>query len=191
MLNNKGFTLVEVLVSMSILMIIVFISTNFISTSSRSAKFASEQEEAITNARKAMDVTKREIRGANSSERGDYALATIEDDEFSFYSDVDNDGQMENIRYFLTGTNLIKELTEPGASNDYSETPTQQTISHFVNNQEENVFTYFNRDYIETNTINEVRLVNVNLKINVTPTIAPNDYYVETDITLRNLKDNL
>ena len=39
--------------------------------------------------------------------------------------------------------------------------------------------------------INEVRLINVILKINVTPLVAPNDYYVETDIQLRNLKDNL
>ena len=179
------------MVSMSILVTIVFISTDFLIGSLRSTRFASEQEEAVTNARRAMNITKKEIRGANSSERGDYAIAIIEDDEFCFYSDVDSDGQMEKIRYFLTGTNLIKELTEPGISNDYTEPPTLQTISHYVNNQEENIFTYFDRDYIESSIINQIRLINVNLKINVTPSISPNDYYVETDITLRNLKDNL
>ncbi len=176
---------------MSILMIIVFISTDFLASSFRSTKFVSEQEEAISNARRAMDVTKKEIRGANSSERGDYAISLIAEDDFSFYSDIDNDGQMEKIRYYLVGTSLTKELTEPGPSNDYSSPPSSQIISHFINNQEENVFTYFDSNYNETTAINEVRLVNINLKINVTPTIAPNDYYVETDITLRNLKDNL
>lgn len=191
MSNRRGFTLFETLVSMSILMIIIFMSTTFISSSFKSNRFAAEQEEAVTNARRAMDITKKEIRGANSSEQGDYALSIVENDDFCFYSDVDDDGQMEKIRYYLSGTNLIKELTEPGPANDYSSGSASEIISHYMNNQEENVFTYFDKDYNETDIINEIRLVNINLKINVTPSIAPNDYYVETDITLRNLKDNL
>lgn len=189
--NIKAFTLVEILVTMSIFMIIVFMSSNFLTNSFKNSRFISEQDDAVTNARRALDVSKKEIRGANSSEQGDYALATIEDDNFIFYSDVDNDGEMEKIRYYLVGTDLIKQLTEPGPSKDYTLAPSSQTISHFMNNQEESVFTYYDSNYNETSLINEVRLIKINLKINVTPTISPNDYYVETDITLRNLKDNL
>jgi len=191
MLNKKGFTLLEILVTMTIFSLVIFISTNFIMTSFKSTRFVSEQEQAISNARRAMDVTKKEIRGANSSEQGDYALSIIESDNFSFYSDVDDDGEMEKIRYFLSGSNLLKELTEPGPLKDYSEAPSTVVISQYMNNQEENVFTYYDQNYNQTTLINEVRLVNISLKINVTPSIAPNDYYVETDITLRNLKDNL
>jgi len=191
MLNKKGFTLIEILVTMTIFSIIVTITGNFIITSFRSNRFISEQEQAVTNARRALDITKKEIRGANSSEQGDYPLRTIDNDDFSYYSDIDDDGEMERIRYYLSGTNLIKELTEPGASKDYSSSPSVTIISQYMNNQEENIFTYYDSSHTETSLINEVRLVNISLKINVTPSISPNDYYVETDVTLRNLKDNL
>ena len=65
------------------------------------------------------------------------------------------------------------------------------TIASYVNNQEEAIFTYYDNSYNETGLINNVRLINIKLKINVTPERAPMDYTVETDVTLRNLKDNL
>ena len=37
----------------------------------------------------------------------------------------------------------------------------------------------------------DVRLIRAYLKVNVTPTIMPNDYIIITDVSLRNLKDNL
>jgi hypothetical protein len=60
-----------------------------------------------------------------------------------------------------------------------------------MNNQEDTIFTYYDSDHSEANIINDIRLVNIQLKINVTPNIAPNDYWARTDIQLRNLKDNL
>jgi len=191
MLNKKGFTLIEIMVTMTIFSFVVVMASDFIITSFRGNRFSSEQEQAVTNARRAIDITKKEIRGANSSEQGDYPIRTIEEDDFSYYSDVDNDGEMERIRYYLNGTNLIKELTEPGPIGNYSPAPLITTISKYMNNKEENIFTYYDSSHNETSLINEVRLVNISLKINVTPTISPNDYYVETDVTLRNLKDNL
>ena len=65
------------------------------------------------------------------------------------------------------------------------------TISKYVNNQLEPLFYYYDNNGITTTVINEIRRIKFSIKINVTPNIVPNDYYLESDITLRNLKDNL
>lgn len=189
--NEKGFSLIEILVVMSIFLIIITMAANFIIYGFQGISFGSEQETAIENARKAMEEMTKEIRGANSSESGSYPLAMVNDDEIIFYTDTDIDGQMEKIRYYLASSTLIKETTEPGTANDYSAAPEVTDVAYYINNQVEPIFYYFDSNNEETDIINEIRLVNIRLKVNVTPEKAPNDYYVESDVNLRNLKDNL
>ncbi|MFH0891992.1 MAG: type II secretion system protein [Candidatus Falkowbacteria bacterium] len=189
--KEPGFTLVEVLVVVAILSSISALTLSLVVTGFKATRFEAEQAEAIAHARNAISVMKKEIRGANSSEQGSYALDSIEEQEFVFYADIDADDRYEKVRYYLDDLDLIREVTEPGALNDYSEAPASTTIAQFVNNQEENIFTFYNSSYNIASTTNEVRLININLKINVTPETAPKDVYVESDVTLRNLKSNL
>jgi prepilin-type N-terminal cleavage/methylation domain-containing protein len=197
MFNNlqkkSGFSLIEVMVAISILLVMSFISSDYVKTVFRSSKFNDEQQTAIHNARRAIGIMNKEVRGANSSEMGDYTLFNINDDDFGFYSDIDNDGETEKIRYYLDNINykLLKSVTEPGLPGNYSETEKITTIANFVNNREEAIFLYYDGTGTETNTINEIRLIKTILKVNVTPWRSPNDYYVESSINLRNLKDNL
>ena len=189
--HQTGFTLMEILISMSIFVLIFILGGNFIIYGLRWTTFGTEQETAIYTARRAMEIMVKEIRGANNSEQGDYPLNTIEKDDFIFYSDVEYDGEMERIRYVLDGSELKKVVTQPGPADDYSLPGATTTIAAYVNNQEEPVFVYYDSDNVETTDIDSVRLIGIILKINVTPERAPNDYYVETDVHLRNLKSNL
>ena len=192
MLNKKGFTLIELLVSMSIMIILVVMLGDFIKEGFRGSRYASEQSDAIEQARKAMNIMIKEIRGANSSEEGSYALETIDDDNFTYYADLDNDGDMDKIRYFLDTGNIIKKVVwDPGITGDYSTNGATSTVSLYVNNQTEEIFSYYDSSYNITDMVSDVRLIKIILKINVTPEIAPNDYYIESDVHLRNLKDNL
>lgn len=190
-LNKTGFTLMEISIAMAIFLTVALLAGDFIIKGFRSTTFGSEQETAIQNARRGMEIMTKEIRGANDSERGDYPLSTVEDDDFVYYSDIDDDGKMERVRYFLDDTLLKKVTTPPGPADDYNMLSATTTISEYVNNQAEAIFTYYDNNYIETGDLDSIRLINIKLKINVTPERAPNDYYVETDVNLRNLKDNL
>jgi prepilin-type N-terminal cleavage/methylation domain-containing protein len=190
-LNKTGFTLMEISIAMAIFLTVVLLAGDFIIKGFRSTTFGSEQETAIQNARRGMEIMTKEIRGANDSERGDYPLSTVENDDFVYYSDIDDDGQMERVRYFLDDTLLKKVTTPPGPADDYNMLSATTTIAEYVNNQAEAIFTYYDNNYIETGDLDSIRLINIKLKINVTPERAPNDYYVETDVNLRNLKDNL
>ncbi len=191
MKKSEGFTLIEVLISILIASVLMLILNRFIVESYKSITFASEQEEAVENARDALDIMITEIRSANFSQQGAYALLRTEDQDFIYYSDVDADGDTEKIKYFLEESELKRVVTEPGVLMDYSGAGSTSTIASYMNNQEESIFTYYDSDYLEANIINDIRLVNIQLKINVTPNIAPNDYWARTDIQLRNLKDNL
>ncbi|MCK5416061.1 type II secretion system protein [Candidatus Parcubacteria bacterium] len=189
--NLKGFTLVEILIVMAILISIMVISSEYIVSGLKLSKFESEQETAVQIARDAMKIVTKEIRKASQSELGDYTLSSTTSQDFTYFSDINDDGKTEKIRYFLDNTKLVKAVTESGADNLYSGIVATSTVAEYMNNQTEAVFKYYSADYVETSEINKIKMININLKINVTPTIMPNDYYIETDVNLRNLKDNL
>jgi hypothetical protein len=164
-------------------------TSDMIINSLKSTKFESEQATAVEQARKSMGIITKDIRGANTSERGDYPLVAIEEEELSFFNDVNSDDIMEKITIYLDGTNLVREVYLPGASNDYSVFEASSTIAKYVNNNGAPIFSYFNSNSEETDIINEVRMVRTMIMINVTPLVAPNDYILESDVNLRNLKD--
>jgi hypothetical protein len=195
--DNKGFTLMEVVFIMVITVMVVYVTSTFIVRGFRSSVFAEEQNIAIRNARKINQLMVNEIREGIRSEAGDYILDTTDPQEFIFYGDIDKDSNVEKIRYFLDNSVLKRGVTKPsGSPVEYvalDEVITE--VAYYVNNQSEPIFTYYDRN----NTLisdppsgkTRVKLINISLKINVTPTVAPNDYYVEMDAQLRNLKDNL
>jgi len=189
--NNQGFTLIELLVAVSITIIITLMVFDYMGVAFKIARYSDEQTTAVQEARYSMETVIEDLRGANASEQGDYTLQTINDDGLVFFSDVDDDDIFERVEYFLATTTLYRVVTEPGGANDYNMPGATSTIAIYINNDEESIFVYFDDSYNETDIINNVRLVKIVLKINVTPEIAPNDVYVESDVNLRNLKDNL
>jgi type II secretory pathway pseudopilin PulG len=192
-LNNirPGFTLIEILVTMGIFMMVMMVSGDYVITGLRSTKFNSEQETQVENARSAMSTMTWEIRGANSSQRGDYPLSAVNDNDLVFYADNNDDGLMERIRYFLSGTQLLKVVTRPDASNNYNSLCSTTTVANYMNNGSVSIFQYYDSNLVQTAVINNIRLIRIRVRINVTPDIAPGDYDLESDVNLRNLKSNL
>jgi prepilin-type N-terminal cleavage/methylation domain-containing protein len=189
--RDLGFTLMEILVSISILVIVVLLGGQFIIEGFDILRFQSEQEEVIQNARRAMNNLSLDLREARSSERGDYPLSLIQPQELVWYGDIDNDGEAERIRYSLSGSDLYRTVTEPGPLMDYTGAIATTTIASYVSNGATPVFTYYDSTNSETLAINQVRLVGVYLMVNINPDLAPDHYEIESYIHLRNLKDNL
>jgi prepilin-type N-terminal cleavage/methylation domain-containing protein len=194
---QAGFTLLEIVIVMSIFLFIVVSSYDFIIQTFKAGAFSTEQDDASRTARKAADVMVREIREAAYSSRGDYIFDTLGTSTLIFYSNVDNDTNEEKIRYFVSGTFLNRGVTKAtGSPLQYlSANEKVSPIVYYVNNQSLPVFTYYdtNNNLIANPSANKifVRLVHISLMINVTPSTAPKDYYLDSDIQIRNLKDNL
>lgn len=161
-----------------------------------------EQVAAINEARKGIETMVKEIREARYADDGSYPLEEAGNFQFIFYSDIDKDSNIERVRYFLDGTNFKKGVVEPsGDPLQYVlSSEVVDVLSAYVRNGTTPVFTYYNGDWpIDTvnnplptlTRLTETKLMHVYLKINVDPNRPPENFELESDIQIRNLKTNL
>jgi prepilin-type N-terminal cleavage/methylation domain-containing protein len=108
----KAFTLVEVLVSIVIMSLIMGVVYGLIVVLYRTQEFALQQAAAVDEARRGIEIMVREIREAQFGEEGSYVIERASDKEFIFYGDIDKDGEIEKVRYFLGAVNSVVEIKE-------------------------------------------------------------------------------
>lgn len=197
MKNKKGFTLIELLVAMSIFIVLLLLAANFVSRGLQAKRKSSAKIVATEEAQRSLrDITK-EIRKSIQSDRGDYNLDLVNEQELSFYSDINDDGSAEKVRYFLDSTNFKKGVIE-AINNPPEYIPANETIkiaARYINNQSDAVFSYYDEDNnLIGDPINNkdlIKLIKVNLKFNFDPNDNSGDYEIATAAQIRNLKDNL
>ena len=100
----RSFTLIETLVTVVIFTIIIVALFGLIFYSYRTYYFVWQQSVAVQEARLGVETMVREIREAVSGEDGSYIIEKAGNKEFIFYSDIDKDGEIEKVRYFLGGS---------------------------------------------------------------------------------------
>ncbi len=108
----KSFTLIETLVAIAIFAIALGAVFGLISMLYRTHGYTWEQSQAIEEARRGVEIMVKEIRKARSGEDGSYPLVLAGDKEFIFFSDIDNNGKTERVRYFLGTTNSGSQTQE-------------------------------------------------------------------------------
>lgn len=75
-----------------------------------SYNFSFEMSQALELAQSNVNTMVRELREAQIGESGEYPLAVVYDDELVFHGDIDNDGLVERVRYYLVGSSLTKQV---------------------------------------------------------------------------------
>lgn len=98
---EKSFTLVETLISIFVFSLLMGAVLGGILTLYRIHSYQWQQGLAISEARRGIEIMVKEIREARQGENGAYPIEYAGDKEFIFYSDIDNDGKVERVRYFL------------------------------------------------------------------------------------------
>lgn len=116
MLHRKGFTLIETLVAIFIFILIFGVVVSFIVMLYRHHGYTQDQSMAIDEARRGIETMVREIRTLREGDDGSYPIEKAEDTEFIFYSDVDKDGQVERVRYFLSTFNSGETIKDCSTS---------------------------------------------------------------------------
>ncbi|MBI5622031.1 prepilin-type N-terminal cleavage/methylation domain-containing protein [Candidatus Falkowbacteria bacterium] len=195
---QHGFTLLETLMALAIFATVVILASTFVIKSYQASNFGQEQNEAIENARRGIETMIKEIRASGQSDEGGYIILTNEPQSLTFYSDIDKDTVLEQIHYWLDGTDFKKGVIEPNAENQYlAENATVTILSRYVRNADTPIFTYYGGDYpavalpYEPVMIDNIRLINIYLEVNVDPSKAPRSYILESKANIRTLKDNL
>jgi prepilin-type N-terminal cleavage/methylation domain-containing protein len=112
--NNSGFTLVETLVAIFIFSLAIIVVDNFIVLGYRTHDYVADESSAINEARRGVETMTKEIRQAKTADNGAYAIEVADDKRFVFYGDIDGDGKVEKVRYFLgtiSSGSQIKDCT--------------------------------------------------------------------------------
>ncbi len=195
--NKKGFTLVEILFTISIFVLIVIALTSF--TRNLWVYNAQIRNGLAANdyGRSLLKKMTTEIRTASTSNTGTYTINQATGSTFTFFSDVDGDGLKERVRYFLSGTTLSRGIIKPtGSPLTYSGGETITTLATNVTNT--TIFEYYDTNYdglagalsLPIN-IPLVRLVKITVTIDIDPNKPPAATTFSTQVSMRNLKDNL
>ena len=198
--SKSGFSVIEVLVSIFILTLIGLAVYSFQKDVFSLNRIISGSLTAQDEARRALKSMSAEIRTASPSSLGAYALAQTATSSFTFYSDIDDDPFKERVRYFLDSTTLKKGIIKPSGT-PLTYNPANEIISeliHDVANAATSTFSYYDADYDGTTqpltepiNIAAVRLVKITVTIDENPQTPPGPATLTTQISIRNLKDNL
>jgi len=194
-------TLVEVLVALSIFVIVmmavgafeagIFTNQNTISGSFRTAQ----------NSQIILKTMLTELRETSPGDNGSFPIASAGSTTISFFSDRDNDGSAEKITYTLMGSTLyravIKATGSPAVYNVASQATTT-LLSSVTNGTAIPVFQYFDTNYNGTSspltqpvTPTAIRLVKINIRLDLDPNRSPIPIIYSVQVNLRNLKSNL
>ena len=197
-----GFTLVETLVVAFIFVIVMmgvteFARNTFYTNSVVKGSFSTAQDaEAI------LRTITAQLRSASQGSDGSYPILSAGSSTITFFSDIYGNGVKERVRYFLSSTTLEEGIMVPkGTPPSYANAT--ETISYIAynvrnNGSSTNTFDYYDTTYNGTSTpltqpvsVAAVRLVKVTLILDSDPNRSPTPRTYTTQVSLRNLKDNL
>jgi len=108
----KSFTLIETLVTILIFSLIIGVIFGSVTRIYKTHTYAWQQSTAIDEAQRGIRTMIREIREAMPGDDGSYPIEKTGDKEFVFYSDIDKDGDVERVRYFLATVGSGEQVQE-------------------------------------------------------------------------------
>ncbi len=198
---KRGITLLEVLISVAILSMMILTASTFqrdvfsLNTNLQSSL------NAQLDARHLVKVMVAELRKTIQSSAGAYPIELASSTAVTFYSDVNNNGSIDRVRYFQSGSTIKKGVVTPTGNpltyNSNNEVVTT-LINSVVSSSSLPIFQYYSSSYTGTTspltfpiTISSVRLVKITVIIDSDPNRSPVPIIVTSSVNLRNLKDNL
>jgi prepilin-type N-terminal cleavage/methylation domain-containing protein len=189
---KKGMSLIEMMVAISIFSVCMLGFTLFFARNWKTNSFILEEGEAMLQATHTVNDIASELRSSRQSEAGSYMIATATDTELIIYVDDDFDGSVEKVRYYLDdGNNQFKKGVAEYSGGSYG-SYTVTTLANYVMNESGTnpVFVYFdyeNTELASSPTVTNIRVIEINLWVNIKPLSAPDNVRIGTSVELRNL----
>jgi len=193
---NKGFTLIELIISIAIFSGLAFIISMFSLDVLDFGIFLGDNIVAQQEIHVTVRSLVAELRAMSQSANGSYLIESASQNSLVFYSDTDGDGLTERIRYFLSGTTLMKGVIKPeGIPIVYLPENERTTESvHNIYSPAGNLFSYYDSSFTGSESelsfpinIPSVRLVKVNLTADPNPLDPSSRISFYTFVNIRNL----
>ncbi|MDO8509761.1 MAG: prepilin-type N-terminal cleavage/methylation domain-containing protein [bacterium] len=198
--DNRGLTLIEVLVAMGIFVFLVIGIIDLMLWAMRGRDIVWEQLSTQNEGRKIVQDFTNELRRATASSIGAYPLEIAESQQIVFYSNIDTDSWRERIRYYISDKTLKKGVTKP-TGNPLTYNPASEVLTDVVQdvaNGISSLFYYYDQSYTGASStamaspvnITNVRMVGISLSLEEKPNVAPAPFNIEAKVEIRNLKSN-
>lgn len=197
--RKKGITIIELLFGVSFIIVFSAVIYNFQNNLFSSSEYLQNSLNAESEARSVLRKIISELRSMNYSNIGTHPIQSASDDSIIFYSDINNNGNTERLHYFLDGNLLKVGVVYPsGAPLQYDlETESIKTLVRNVS-ASSSIFSYFDSSYDGTTeplnlpiNIVSIKLIKVNIPIILNETSTSTPYIISSQISIRNLKENL
>jgi type II secretory pathway pseudopilin PulG len=196
---QKGISLIEVVIVSGIIALVSFAVANFGANIFSFNSIVQSGLLAEGDARQVIKEVAAELKEASPSNAGAYPIEVASTSEIIFFADLDNDGAREKVRYYLSDLTLWKDVVKAtGNPPVYSGGTTTTAIINDIRNGTTSLFTYYDTNYTGASSplsfpinISLIRLVKITLAVDRDPYRSPVPLFVVTQVSLRNLKDNL
>lgn len=201
MFSKKGFTIIEILVALSIFSIVSLAITWVLIYSFRSNTRLTDHLEIQASGRRSIQHMVDDIRRAEESSVGSFPIVTATTNTFTFYANIDSDTPRERIRFFLEGNMLKKGVIEP-TGNPFTYDANAEVIislSSFIQNNADGsaLFTYYDETYTGSGDplpspvdVTLVRLIKIKLSLSKTQGTLVTPLILEGSAHIRNSKEN-
>ncbi len=195
--EQRGFTLLELIISLGILSLLTLAAAAFLIDGLRFNRTLWGGLAAQSDARRIMDETARDIRGAEQSSTGGYPVESAKEYEMVVYANADADPLIERIRYVIVGRDMKRGITNPTGNPLQYVTSSESlvTLGRNIINASSSIplFSYFDENYTGTEpslpspvTTTLVRLVRMHLLVEPDATTTP-PLVFERMVRVRNL----
>lgn len=201
----KGMTIIEVMVAIGIFSMGIVGFSMLIVNSWKSYSFIYETGQDTYIASRIVNLVVNDLRKVKQADNGDYPIKSASDFDLVVYIDIDDDSKSEKVHYFLDQDNNVMKvgISEPSSDNPpvYSsgDDVVETLASHVVNDSDKPVFSYFGANYFDdgvpfstpviSGKISDIRIVGVELLVDVRPYNSPDHVAIRSFSQLRNLKD--
>jgi hypothetical protein len=197
--ERRGITLLELIITMGLATGILVLVTLFALDITNFGLFLGDRLETERELEQTLRTFITEVRSMEPGENGAYPIADAQAESFTFFSDIDADGQTEQVRYFVSGTTLLKGVTEPdGTPPTYD--PLGESVRDVVHHVVPGpaVFTYWESGWIgEMASLSapvnpsDVRFVRMEATVDRDVTALPGPSTQGINVTIRNLRGEI
>ncbi len=193
-------TLVELLVSVALFTLLMFVVTTGIQQMYTYNAYTFAQAYQVQNARLGMQAFIRDVREMTFADNGTFPLAVMEADRIGFYSDIDRDDSVEYVEFaYDAPTTVVKYIYNATGSPPTYDTSTPDetiTLSRYVQNDLQSTSTFFYYDasggaVTNPSNITDVRYIEAQIIVNIDPVRDPGQFMLRSSAALRNVQENI